>query len=74
MSLYGQIKELEADMFDGVHRAYKAIDSRNRDNAKAFIAALEVMNEEYKELTKIDYVNQKTILDLYERLWSMSNG
>jgi hypothetical protein len=69
MSLYEEIHELEHQMFDSVEAAYKSIANKKRDDAKAFIAAVEILNSEYKEITKVDFVKQSVILDLYEKLW-----
>ena len=74
MGLYDEIHQLEVNIFNSLDAAYKAIQVRKRDDAKAYIATVEVLNEEYKQLTHIDFVSEKTRLDLYERLWRHSNA
>ena len=61
-------------MFDSIFAAYNAIEKNDRDNAKAYIATLEILNEEYKDITKINFVKPEVVLDLYERLWRKSNA
>ena len=74
MSLISEIEKLETNMFDSIFAAYNAIEKNDRDNAKAYIATLEILNEEYKDITKINFVKPEVVLDLYERLWRKSNA
>lgn len=74
MATYDEVHNLEVNIFNSIEAAYKAISRRDRDNAKAYIASVEVLNEEYKEITQIDYVTSANILRLYEKLWEVSNA
>lgn len=74
MSLIAEIEKLETNIFDSLYTAYKCIEKHDRDNAKAYIATVEILNEEYKDITKMHFVKKEVILDLYERLWRASNA
>lgn len=74
MATYDEVHNLEVNIFNSIEAAYKAISVRDRDNAKAYIASVEVLNEEYKEITQIDCVKPENILRLYEKLWEVSNA
>ena len=74
MSLMKEVQQLEVNMFNTLEAAHKAITNKDLHNAKTYIATVELLNEEYKDLTKIDFVRDSVILDLYERLWSKSNA
>lgn len=74
MSLMKEIQQLENNIFNTLEAAYKAIRDNDLNSAKSYIAAVELLNEEYKDLTRVDFVRQSVILDLYERLWSKSNA
>ena len=74
MSLMNEVQQLENNMFNTLEAAYKAIRDNDLNSAKSYIAAVELLNEEYKDLTRVDFVRQSVILDLYERLWSKSNA
>lgn len=74
MKLSDEIEILEKNMFDSVHGALVGIERNKLDEAKAYIATVEILNSEYKDITKVDFVKQSTIIDLYERLWRKSNA
>ena len=74
MATYTEVHNLEINIFNSLEAAYKAINVRDRDNAKAYIVSVEVLNEEYKEITQQDFVKPENILKLYEKLWEVSNA
>jgi hypothetical protein len=74
VGLIKEIQQLENNMFNTLEAAHKAIVNKDLHNAKTYIATVELLNEEYKDLTKIDFVRESVIIDLYERLWSKSNA
>ena len=74
MSLIAEIEKLENNMFDSIYAAHMCIDKNDRENAEAYIATVEFLNQEYKEITKTDFVKSEVVLDLYERLWRKANA
>lgn len=73
MELSKKVEKLEIDMFEVLTKAHQAIQSRDRESAKYFIASIEVMNDEYYDITEVEFIKESVVLDLYERLWRTSN-
>ena len=73
MELVKKVEKLEHDMFDTLVNAYKAIESRDKDAITYYIASLEVMTDDYYDITETHYISEETILDLYERFWRIKN-
>lgn len=69
MSLMKEVQQLETELFNALEAAYRALEVNDFDKAKTFMATTEILNEDYKEITYVDFVSAKTILTFYERLW-----
>ena len=48
MKLSEEIEILEKNMFDSIHGAYVSIEKNKRDDAKAYIATVEILNSKLR--------------------------
>ncbi len=71
MGLYKEIKHLEDQMFNTLDAAYKALEYRQIDKFKLYLATLEMLNEDYKSVTQVDFITKERIQSLYEKMWEI---
>jgi hypothetical protein len=71
MSMLKQVQLLESDMFETIHDLLKAFHSKNSGDYTTFLAILENLNDEYKDLTGQYYIEQTRIISYHEKRWEM---
>lgn len=71
MGLYKEIKHLEDQMFNTLDAAYKALEYRQIDKYKLYLATLEMLNDDYRSITHVDFITKERIVSLYEKMWAI---
>ncbi len=64
-----EIQQLESDMFDVTVRLHKAKSLRDKPDFITSLALLEVLNDEYNELTDTYYIPQEKMLEYHSFRW-----
>lgn len=68
----GKVKELyklEDMIFQTMEGLYQAYDYKQKDKYKIALASLEILNEEYKQLTGKLFIEQTRITGYYTKMW-----
>jgi hypothetical protein len=71
MGMYKEISHLEDQIFNTLDAAYKAFQYRQIDKYKLYLATLEMLNEDYKSITKVDFITQERIMNMYAKMWEI---
>jgi hypothetical protein len=66
-----EIQQLESDMFDVTVRLHKAKSVLDRNEFITSLALLEVLNDEYNELTDTYYIDQLKMLEYHSYRWEI---
>lgn len=70
----GKIKELyqlEDMIFQTMEGLYQAFDYGQKDKYKLALSSLELLNNEYKELTGRLFLDEVRILNYYKKMWEL---
>lgn len=65
-----ELQQLESDIFDTVTELHKNLFTKNKDKYKLHLGILDILNEEYNELTGNYKVHPLECLEYYSNLWS----
>lgn len=72
MSKFKEIQRIESDVFEVIHFLHRIMKEGNLESYKKGLAALEALNDEYKELTGQYYIAQDRIVDYHSKQWEFS--
>lgn len=71
MSMFKKIQEIESDIFDVLHDLHVCLQYKNASDYKMNLQLLDILNEEYKDITTEYYIKPEKVLDYHSRQWEL---